>query len=77
MPSPSAFKPLADFEFPPPPSNMVDHKEQVEIRRGRIKSDESMDEEVDEEDVEIEEDTFRPIPKYDTKQFGRVGTKKA
>lgn len=77
MPSPSAFKPLADFEFPPPPSNMVDHKEQVAIRRGRIKSEESVDEEVDEEHVEIEEDTFRPIPKYDAKQFGRVGTKKA
>ena len=79
MPSPSSFKPPDDFDFPLPPSNMVDHKEEVKILLQRKKSEEDIDQEEKEdvEDLEVEEDTFKPIPKYDEKRFGRVGTKKA
>ncbi len=38
---------------------------------------EEAEDEVDEENLEVEEDTFKPLPKYEAKQFGRVGTKKA
>ena len=78
MPPPSSFQPLDNFDFPPPPSNMVDHKEKIEIRFGRKKSEEIVEEETElVDDFEVEEDAFKPIPKYDEKKFGRIGTKKA
>ena len=79
MPSPSSFKPLNDFEFPPPPSNLLDHKEETKIRFQKMMSEEKIDQEEkeDADDLEVEEDAFKPTPKYDEKRFGRMGTKKA
>ena len=42
-------------------------------------SEEKIDQEEkeDADDLEVEEDAFKPTPKYDEKRFGRMGTKKA
>ena len=79
MPPPSSFKPLGEFDFPLPPSNLIDPKEDVRIRFQRKPSEEEIDQEEKEDvdELEVEEDKFKPIPKYDEKKFGRMGTKKA
>ena len=77
MPPPSSFKP-EDECFPLPPSNMMNHKENVVIRPLRKPSvEEIVEREVDEDNLEVEEDTFKQKPKYEPNRFGRVGTKKA
>eukprot|EP00794_Sanderia_malayensis_P009786 gene9786-10785_t len=79
MPSPTAFKPYEDFSFPPPPSDFLQEKDaylQILPSNQHIENGE-IDDTIEGDDFEAEEDNFKPLPKYDPKQFGRVGTKKA
>ncbi|XP_065060294.1 myosin-IIIb-like [Rhopilema esculentum] len=77
MPSPSSFEPEDEY-FPLPPSSMMSHKENVVIRPLRQPSvEETVEREEDGDNLEVEEDTFKPKPKYEPNRFGRVGTKKA